>query len=105
VPKKTGFSSTNFPIIYGEHSISKYLFNKAVAKIKNKFNLEQRRAKELIEDIIKNMISEQMPPAALEHQVDALSYDEWEFLREQTIEEVLESQKISKKQRKPWFFF
>jgi len=103
--KKNDFVSINFPITYGEHSISKYLFNKAVAKIKNKFNLEPKRAKELIEDIIKNMILEQRPSAALEHQVDDLSYDEWEFLREQTIDEVLESQKISKKQRKPWFFF
>jgi len=95
----------NFPITYGEHSISKYLFNKAVTKIKNKFNLEQRRAKELIEDIIKTMILQNKPPATLEHQIDDLSYDEWEFLRDQTIEEVLESQKIEEKQRKPWFFF
>lgn len=101
---KGNLEKTNFPITYGEHSISKYLFNKAVAKIKNKFNLEQKRAKELIEDIVKMIIQDNKPPANLEREVNSLGCDEWEFLREKSIAEVIEDQEKNKKRRKPCLF-
>ncbi|MFA5880078.1 MAG: hypothetical protein WC860_07905 [Candidatus Margulisiibacteriota bacterium] len=94
-----------FPIPYAEGSISKQVFNKAVAKIKSKFSLDHKRATELIEDIVKAMISENklLPKNKnivrangqfLIREIDNLDCPTWSFLREKTIAEVLLDQKI-----------
>ncbi|MFA5880228.1 MAG: hypothetical protein WC860_08705 [Candidatus Margulisiibacteriota bacterium] len=77
---------------YAEGLISKQLFNKAVAKIKAKFNLDHKRAIELIEDIVKAMITENKPLTDLDHEIAGLSFANWHFLREKSIAEVIDSQ-------------
>ncbi|MFA5879450.1 MAG: hypothetical protein WC860_04665 [Candidatus Margulisiibacteriota bacterium] len=83
-----------FPIIYNEYSINEQVFNIAVEKIMQKFDLSHERAIELTEDIIKAMILENKPANNLEHEIDGLVYSNWHYLRYQSIEEIIKNKKI-----------
>ncbi len=83
------FNEIYFPIPYSTHQITKEQFLIAVEKLMQKFDITVERAAEITEDIIKAMILENKPPSALEHEINALAYAGWDFLREKSIEEVI----------------
>ena len=82
--------SISFPITYDSFQITREYFLLAVEKLMQKFNIPKARACELAEDIIKLMITQNKPPSDLEHEIEDLGYDEWDFLREKSILEVIE---------------
>lgn len=101
---ETKNNKISFPIVCGEEKISRYLFNKVLKKIKAKFNIEDNRAQEIVEDIIKMIISEAKLASTLEREAAGLNYVEWDFLREKSIAEVLTEKEQSQKNKKlPWF--
>jgi len=88
----------SFPITYNSNQITKEYFLLAVEKLMQKFDVDYETAYNLVSDMVKCLISEHKEPENLEHYVEGLSCTDWEFLREQSIEEVIAS---VQKPRKP----
>ena len=86
-------NSRPFPITYNTQKITQELFLIAVEKLTRKFKITKDRAIELAEDIIKAMITENKSASDLALEIDELSYSGWEFLRENSIREVIEKNK------------
>jgi len=91
-------SKITFPIIYDQNKITKKAFSLSVKKLQQRFYLDYETAYNLVSDMVKCLISENETPESLAHYVEGLSCTDWEFLREQSIEEVIAS---VQKPRKP----
>ena len=62
----------------------------AIEKLMQKFEINKDRATEIVEDIIKVMITEHKSPQSLVNEIDNLSDLNWHFLREMSIQRVIE---------------
>ncbi|MFA5879010.1 MAG: hypothetical protein WC860_02430 [Candidatus Margulisiibacteriota bacterium] len=80
-----------FPIIYNASSITEEQFLLVIEKLMLKFEINEKKAIELAEDIIKAMITENKPLNDLAHEIDSLDFSDWHFLREKSIAEVISS--------------
>lgn len=87
------FHQISFPITYNSNQITKTQFLIAVEKLMQKFSINQDRAVEITEDIIKAIVCENKPSGVLEYEIDGLVYHGWNFLREESLSDVIEKYK------------
>ncbi|MFA5880326.1 MAG: hypothetical protein WC860_09210 [Candidatus Margulisiibacteriota bacterium] len=80
----------SFPVSYKTYQINEEQFLLAIEKLMQKFEITEDRAIEIAEDIIKAMIAEHKDLQNLEHEINGLSDLNWHFLREMSIQNVIE---------------
>ena len=104
ISKNTSLKKILFPIIYNSNQITEEQFLIAIEKLMQKFNITKTKAYELAEDIIKLIITQNKPPSDLAHNIEDLGSDEWEFLREKSIAEVINEYENSRTKSHHKFF-